>query len=1097
MRVNFSVAIVLGVLIIAACSSTDSGDGQTVHGRLAFEELRRRDPATGLIPENIREKELLFARSLPGSLQSKNSSENVQAFGEWQSRGPWNIGGRTRAFAFDVENPLNYIAGAVSGGVWRSTDDGVSWNLTTAPDQLHSVTCIAQDIRPGHTNVWYYGTGEIYGNSSQISGNGVFRSSDNGSSWSVLPSTISNVTPASNSFAYTWRILSHARGDGAVYVASARAGIQRSVDGGATWTTALGSNALFCDVIATSNGTLYAAFSATTGSTGSVASRWGIYRSVDGVTWVNVTPTDMNKDTRRIVLAPIPQSADQMIVVAETPGTGTRGSSTRRGETIYEWHSLWKYSYLDSNGTGLGGSWENRSANIPIYPERRGSFYSQGGYDLVASVSPSDSNLVVIGGTNLYRSSDQFTSTTTTAWIGGYWKTSPYWDRYSMYANHHPDQQDAVFHPTLRDVLISVSDGGIMRTDKLRAPVVEWTDLNTGYLTTQFYTIDQEGAKGSERLIGGMQDNATWATNSVVPTKAWSRLGGGDGAYCYFADSGLTQYYSSQEGRIYRIRFAADGSEIDRSRIEPADGKNYIFINPYVLHPIDNHVMYSAGGSVLWRNNDLRTMPTGVNDSTNVNWDKLLATNLISASITAVMATTASDGGHIVYYGTSSGAVYKLTDAQTGQPTPVLITSADMPRGAYVNSISVDPTDSDYIVLCFSNYGVVSVWASRDAGGSWKPIAGNLEDQPNGSGSGPAVMWASLLPYDEDTTLCVVATSTGIYFTSRISGMSTVWTQTAPTVIGNVPCDMVIGRVSDKQFAVASHGRGTFTGTILSLPPGLSQPPTLLSPLSGKGGILSDTILTWNPLPGAVTYQVNVWVAGDPALSVTFEGLKGTSVSLLQLVQGPVTYSWNVEAFNGGGGSGPSETWTFSTAVRAPLLYLPLAGATDVVQAYLTWERVPAALTYGLEVSPNAGFNPIVLKMDGIVDTTILVRGLESNKRYFWRVRSANNDGMGFFSNRQSFVTGIVSSVDNEPPSELSIAIEPNPATDIMRVCISDALRGVSSVLRITDAQGRTVQTLKIEDCTNVSASSLASGTYTVTVLGNGRAASAQFVVKR
>jgi len=1063
--------------------------------------MKYRDPATGLIPENIRQLEQTFAQTLLGAFSRKNEGEDIQAFGTWQSRGPWNIGGRTRAFAFDANNFSTLLAGAVSGGVWMSTNDGISWSLTTAPNQLHSVTCIAQDTQIGKRNIWYYGTGEIYGNSAQISGNGVWKSVDSGRTWTVLTQTASPTTPASNAFAYTWRIVCHPKRADEVYLSTARSGLYKSTNGGTTWTVALGSNALFGDVTVTPNGTLYAAFSASTGSAGSVSSRWGVYRSEDGIKWVNVTPPEMNTKLERVVLAPVPQNADQIFILASTPDVGARGMSTLRGQFVYEWHSLWQYTHVSGDGTGSGGRIENRSANIPLFPIRRGDFYSQGGYDLFVSASQFDSNLVVVGGTNVYRSTDGFTTTSTNTWIGGYGKTSTYWDRYSLYPEHHPDQHGAAFHPQQPATMISFNDGGVMRTDDVRAAEVAWKQLNNGYLTTQFYTIDQEHVAGSGRLIGGMQDNANWFTDTDVPTTSWKRLGGGDGAYCYFDDSARTQYYSSQEGKVYRIRLTNDGTETDRSRVDPVGGKEYVFINPYVLHPKDSHVMYTAGGRIMWRNKDLRGIPAGSSDSTAVNWDSLVSTNIGSdnnSRITAVMATSPSGSSkHVVYYGTNSGRIYKLANASIGQPVPTDITGSTMPRGATVNSISVDPSNTDHLVLCFSNYGVVSIWESQDAGSSWKAISGNLEEQTSGSGNGPAVNWAAFVPYDATTTLCVAATSTGMYFTSNVSGMSTVWTQTGAAEIGNVPCDMVVARASDKQIAVATHGRGTFTGNITTLAPKPVKPPTLASPLNGKGGVLPDTLLRWNGVSDAEVYQVNVWVEGDASKTITFEGVKGTSVSISGLVQGPLQYSWNVEAFNSGGTNGPSETWTFETAVRSPALYLPSAGASGVVQAMLTWERVPRALTYGVEVAPNAGFNPIVSKQDAVADTSILVRGLENNKRYFWRVRSADNNGSGLFSDRQSFVTGILSSVDIELSQDISIIIEPNPASDVMRICIAEVLKGASSTLRVTDAQGRTVQTLKIEDCTNVSASSLASGTYTVNVQGNGRVASAQFVVKR
>src|SRR5205085_2277462 len=103
----------------------------------------------------------------------------------WQWRGPYNIGGRTLALAADIAGEDTLLAGGVSGGLWRSTNGGTSWTRTTTLSQLPSVSSIVQDVRPGKTNNWYYGTGELVGASpsaggAYYDGDGIFKSTDNG-----------------------------------------------------------------------------------------------------------------------------------------------------------------------------------------------------------------------------------------------------------------------------------------------------------------------------------------------------------------------------------------------------------------------------------------------------------------------------------------------------------------------------------------------------------------------------------------------------------------------------------------------------------------------------------------------------------------------------------------------------------------------------------------------------------------------------------------------------------------------------------------------------------------------------------------------------
>lgn len=1071
--------LLLAPFLIIACTSTHTPDGPSVQGRREFEQLKYRDVDQGAIPDGMRARELVFARRLQRDVLGDKNVEDVLSYGEWKSNGPWNIGGRTRAGAYDVRDPKTMVIGAVSGGIWRSTNAGGSWTLQTKPDQLHSVACLAQDTRSGHEDTWYAGTGEIYGNSAQISGNGILKSTDNGASWKPLAPTVSNSTPASHQFAYTWRILVHPlRDTQEVYVATARSGLYRSVDGGTTWKSVLSSNALFSDVVVTPNGTLYAALGAFTGSAGSVASRWGIFKSTDGVTWTNVTPSDMRNDVKRIVLASIPQSPDGIYALAETPGQGAKGSTLYRGEERFEWHSLWRYGY----GATPPGEWTNLSANLPLTDEQRGDFYSQGGYDLLVKVSPHDPNIVVVGGTNLYVSADGFTTPTKWNWIGGYWKPTPSFDKYTSYINHHPDQHDVFFHPTYTTEMVSINDGGVYRTRDVTAENVEWSDLNRGYITTQFYTVDIEQSPGSNRVIGGMQDNSVWMTSTDYLEAFWKRIGGGDGAYSYFADNGKTIFYSSQQGRVYRVTYNDDGSERDRTRIDPIGPNDYLFINPYVVHPRDQHVVYVAGGSKVWRNNDVRLIPIGTSDSTRVSWDSLSTTDVGVNQISCLAPSVTDDGKHHrLFYGTTNGKIYRLDTAELGNPTPRDITWPSMRSGGYVNSITIDQRDSKHLVACFSNYGLISIWETFDAGTTWQAIAGNLEEAPSGSGNGPAVNWVGIVPYDATSNILVAATSTGVYFTPSTNGMSTVWTPTAANELGNVPCDMVVTRPSDKRIAIASHGRGVLIGSITTLPE-KPQATTLVSPSTNVRGILPDTVLTWNPSASAVSYTVRLQVEGQPDLARIIQGVTDTRLDVKGLAQGPVTYSWNVEPY-GGGGAGPvSETWSFSTAVRPPALLQPANGEKDVVQAQLTWERVSQAVSYGIEVSPNAAFNPVLMHIDNHVDTSILVRGLDNNKRYFWRVRSANADATGIYGERSSFVTGLLSAVEGQ--EEPYCVVRPNPASERVEVASAE-LDG--AIVDLCDAAGRIIQQHVARGShIELDLKALSAGSYTVLVRKQG-----------
>ena len=108
------------------------------------------DPTTGEIPEGITIKNLNFLRAL----HNDNSEYYKKPRGvEWKSRGPWNVGGRTRTMCIDVMDENHIIAGSVSGGIWQSMDAGATWTRVSPVNGHPSVVSISQDTRPGKTNL--------------------------------------------------------------------------------------------------------------------------------------------------------------------------------------------------------------------------------------------------------------------------------------------------------------------------------------------------------------------------------------------------------------------------------------------------------------------------------------------------------------------------------------------------------------------------------------------------------------------------------------------------------------------------------------------------------------------------------------------------------------------------------------------------------------------------------------------------------------------------------------------------------------------------------------------------------------------------------
>jgi hypothetical protein len=195
-------------------ASTGNEDDADAQAEMEF--LMLRDPRANAIPRDIHRREIAFARALPQRRAGLHADATPAWV--WTERGPNNVGGRTRAFAVDVSSPTTLFAGSVAGGIWRSQDDGATWSQRLSPAQIHGTTCIAQDRRAGHTGVWYVGTGEIRGSTTNATrwganyvGDGIFKSSDGGSSWTLLPSTSTGTPQTADAFDYVIDVATNPR----------------------------------------------------------------------------------------------------------------------------------------------------------------------------------------------------------------------------------------------------------------------------------------------------------------------------------------------------------------------------------------------------------------------------------------------------------------------------------------------------------------------------------------------------------------------------------------------------------------------------------------------------------------------------------------------------------------------------------------------------------------------------------------------------------------------------------------------------------------------------------------------------------------------
>ena len=822
--------------------SAGEGNIDDIKARMDWELTRLKDPETGKIPDNIRAKELAFAKTIPTDKNFRNI--------DWLARGPYNIGGRTRALAIDITDENILLAGSVSGGLWKTIDGGQNWNTVTTPDQFPSISAIAQDTRNGHTNTWYCGTGELLGTSAGATGayfygNGMMKSTDGGDSWTPLEATTST---SPQSFDSDWnfvnRIVIDATVDTADVVYAATFGhIRRSEDGGDSWQIVLGDSpeSYYSDMLITSQGVLYASLSSDGASK-------GIYRSENGTDWVNIIPADtFPANWGKVVMAVNPSNENEVWFLANTPGYGQHSDCFFGYE---DWNSLWKYTYISGDGTGQGGLWANHSMNIPNNGSTTfDNFYVQGGYDMVIKVMPSNPDVVIIGGTNLYRSTDGFTSMNNTTQIGGYWVGSDLPADWGSYENHHPDQHELIFLPSNDNVLLSANDGGVFRTDSILKPVVSWNSLNKGYLTTQLYAVGVDPSGTDDVMVAGFQDNGNYFENTADPQATWTMPLNGDGSY-----SGITNgkdfYYLS----------------IQR---DPIGLKNPLFINPFVLDQNDNDIMYVAGGHKLWRNTSLSSIPLAGNyDSISTGWSSYTDTISINSTLISAVAVS-KEPANIVWYGTTSRRIFKVENANTGDPQHIQMPIIGFPA-ANVSSIAIDPYDADKVIVVFSNYNAYSLFYTLDGGASWIKGAGNLEESNNGGGSGPSFRSVAILPIGNDR-LYFVGTSTGLYATDKLDSLNTEWTQIGTNEFGNVVVEMVLTRETDGLLVAATHGKGIYSTHISAVDDVIPQSVS-------ESGIESISVRVY-PNPVASILNIDFILSKDDDISISVFNVEGQLIN--------------------------------------------------------------------------------------------------------------------------------------------------------------------------------------------------------------------------
>ncbi len=759
-----------------------------VEERLQHEFNLLKDPVSGEIPKNQQIQEFNEAKNLMNLAKTSRSNTN-RSTNTYISRGPSNLGGRTRSIVIDKSDATGntMISGGVSGGVFRTTDGGANWTRVSPNQEIHNVTTIAQDPRAGFENIWYYGTGEFFGNSARAAGasyfgQGIWRSTDNGLTWTQMPSTASQQEVGESVYDFVHKIVVHPT-SGEIFAAT-WTGIYRF--DGTNWIEEFElSSTQFTDIAITSTGVAYASIASGAGNALN-----GVWRSANPNGIGSWTRIGSNGDTGfgsigRMVISIAPSNED--IVYAFHVTSNTNG---------FVQAGLWQWN--DATDT-----WTNYSSKMPDEPGGNSigndPIAVQFGYDLVVNVKPDNENFVVIGGTNAYKIED-ITSDPMFTRIGGYNDNSGY----ALYTqggdSHHPDVHSLVFDINDPNKLFSGTDGGIHRTDDINAGTVTWTNLNNNYQTYQFYHVAIDPQTGSDIVMGGAQDNGTiiGGTNAGLPdlTTAFSVAGGDGVAVAISRDQAcLPRFLGVQQGPIFR---QCNGF----LEITP-DGSSSEFVTYFYLDPSNNNALYYAGRSTLFTTDQ----SSNVTSSTWNNIGSLLGGELITTMATSWGSYTPSS---YLLIGGSNRNILRLDDPQnaTTISSAVNITPSGASAGTSVSGIAVHPNNPDIVMVTYSNYGntVRNIFITNNATSAsptWTEVERNLASF--------SIRAAAITEVDGETRY-FVGTARGLYSTSNPT--SSDWVLESPDEISYALVRSLAHRPADDQLLIGTHGNGIYMGTI-------------------------------------------------------------------------------------------------------------------------------------------------------------------------------------------------------------------------------------------------------------------------------------------
>jgi hypothetical protein len=630
----------------------------------------------------------------------------------WNFDGPTNISGgagqtqysgRATSLAINPTNPLIMYLGTAAGGVWKTTDGGQAWAAITDTQASLAIGAIAID--PNNPNNIYVGTGEADYSVDSYYGQGLLKSTDGGTTWTLISSPF-----ASGGSAPPFAQIAIQPGNSSVLLAATESGVYRSTNAGATWTNELPSYASAVIFDPSNANTAYAGMNGYFNSIVYTSVTAAIYKSTDGgVTWTALTggtgsPLPAGSAVWRTALTL--DSAGNLLagVAPSSEGSGTPYKSSNGGTT---------WTALTAPGDGL--DWYR---------------------DWIVAV-PGSTNILYTGGVDLWQSLDG----------GMTWTKSS--DSYATLL--WADQHAAVFSPDGTKLYV-MDDGGLFETTSPGSTNPTFVSLNNSISSMTFYPGFGITSGTPTGTIAGTQDHGTQIGTAG---EAWSYAGGanicGDGgpvvldaagvyAYAHCQGSPLSSWMSSATGGAVLGQVYPYGWVSAQNGITTSDRTSWVA--PIATDPSNAANLYTGTYRVYQSTNRAQL------------WTAISG-DLTAGSGNLNTITVAPTDANVVYAGANDGTVSVTNNALSG--TSATWTKLTGLPDRSISKIVVAPDSPQDVYIAMNGFGSGHILHSTNGGSTWTDLSGNLPDTPADS--------IALDPTLANTIY--LATDTGVYVTTN------------------------------------------------------------------------------------------------------------------------------------------------------------------------------------------------------------------------------------------------------------------------------------------------------------------------------------------